>query len=157
WIGVLMFGLLLAFALTGYILPWDQTGYWATKVATGIAGSTPLLGEQIKQAVQGGNEYGNLTLTRFFAVHAFVLPAALVTLVVGHIALFRRHGQTPHWWLDDKELARRAQPFWPDQMFKDIVAMAAVFAALVAVDVHEHGARLDAPADPASNFDARPE
>src|SRR4030095_452851 len=70
WIvGVLMLGLILVFALTGYLLPWDQKGYWATKVATGIMGSTPVIGSWLQQVVQGGNEYGNLTLTRFFALH----------------------------------------------------------------------------------------
>ena len=156
-IGVLMLGLILAFALTGYLLPWDQTGYWATKVATGIAGTAPIAGEALQQLGQGGNEYGNLTLTRFFALHVFVLPGALIGLTVLHIALFRRHKQTPHWWLSDKELERRAQPFWPDQLFKDLVAMAVAFAALCVVNLVTGGAHLGAPADPASNFDARPE
>src|SRR4029079_11345735 len=52
-IGVVMLALLLAFALTGYLLPWDQTGFWATKVATGIAGSSPGIGDQLQQVVQG--------------------------------------------------------------------------------------------------------
>lgn len=158
WIvGVLMFAIILAFALTGYLLPWDQTGYWATKVATGIAGTSPVIGEQLQHAVQGGNEYGNLTLTRFFAIHVFLLPGALIALTVAHIALFRRHGQTPHWKLSDKQLEERTQPFWPDQMFRDMVAMAACFAVLVGLSFATGGASLDAPADPASNFDARPE
>lgn len=156
-IGVLMLGLILAFALTGYLLPWDQTGYWATKVATGIAGTTPLVGEQIQHAIQGGNEYGNLTLTRFFAIHVFILPGALILLTGVHIALFRRHGQTPHWKHNKTELEARTQPFWPDQMFRDMVAMAACFAVLIGLSYATGGASLDAPADPASNFDARPE
>jgi len=158
WIvGVLMLGLLLAFALTGYLLPWDQTGYWATKVATGIAGSSPLIGPQLQEAMQGGNEYGNLTLTRFFALHVLVLPGALIGLVALHLILFRKHGHTPHWWLKDEELLRRTRPFWPDQMFRDMVAMAAVFGLLVVVNLYTRGVHLDAPADPASSFDARPE
>jgi ubiquinol-cytochrome c reductase cytochrome b subunit len=158
WIvGVLMLGLLLAFALTGYLLPWDQTGYWATKVATGIAGSSPVIGEQLQAVAQGGNEYGNLTLTRFFGLHVLVLPAALIGLVVVHVMLFRKHGHTPHWWLKPDELARRTRPFWPDQMFRDMVAMAVVFAALVGVNLYTGGVQLDAPADPSSSFDARPE
>ena len=158
WIvGVLMLGLLLAFALTGYLLPWDQTGYWATKVATGIAGSSPVIGPQLQEVAQGGNEYGNLTLTRFFALHVLVLPGALIGLVVVHVALFRKHGHTPHWWLKPDELRRRSQPFWPDQMFRDMVAMAAVFAILVVVNIYTGGVQLDAPADPSSSFDARPE
>jgi ubiquinol-cytochrome c reductase cytochrome b subunit len=156
-IGVLLLGLIMAFALTGYLLPWDQTGYWATKVATGIAGSSPAIGDQLKQAVQGGNEYGNLTLTRFFALHVFVLPALTLGLVAIHLALFRKHGVTPSWSKSDEQLRRDVQPFWPDQLFRDFVAMALAFAAILAWTVHEHGARLDAPADPSSGFDARPE
>jgi ubiquinol-cytochrome c reductase cytochrome b subunit len=158
WIvGVLLFGLIMAFALTGYLLPWDQTGYWATKVATGIAGSSPMIGEQLKQGLQAGNEYGNLTLTRFFALHVFVLPAITIGLVVIHLALFRKHGVTPHWWKSKAQLARDVQPFWPDQLFKDFVGMTVAFVGLVAWTVHTGGAPLDPPADPSSGFDARPE
>ncbi len=158
WIvGVLMLGLILAFALTGYLLPWDQTGYWATKVATGIAGTSPVVGAELQQVVQGGNEYGNLTLTRFFAIHVFILPALLIGLVVVHVALFRRHGLTPKWGRSKAELDRDTQPFWPDQLFKDVVAMAVAFALLIAANLYTHGVKLDAPSDPASNFDARPE
>jgi ubiquinol-cytochrome c reductase cytochrome b subunit len=158
WItGVLLLGLILAFALTGYLLPWDQTGYWATKVATGIAGGTPLLGESLQQAAQGGNEYGNLTLTRFYALHVLVLPALTLGLVAVHLALFRRHGVTPSWRRSPEELRARVQPFWPDQLFRDVVAMAVAFAALLGFVVWQGGARLDGPADPSSNFDARPE
>ncbi|HLU67225.1 MAG TPA: cytochrome b N-terminal domain-containing protein [Kofleriaceae bacterium] len=156
-VGVLMLGLILAFALTGYLLPWDQTGYWATKVATGIAGTTPAIGEEVQALAQGGNEYGNLTLTRFYALHVLVLPATIGVLFVVHLVLFRRHGVTPHWWLERDALERRARRFWPDQMFRDMVAMAAAFAALVAVNIYTGGAPLDAPADPSTGFDARPE
>jgi ubiquinol-cytochrome c reductase cytochrome b subunit len=155
--GVLLLGLILAFALTGYLLPWDQTGYWATKVATGISGSSPLIGPKLQQALQGGNEYGNQTITRFYALHVFVLPVLTLGLVGVHLLLFRRHGVTPSWRKSKAELRASVQPFWPDQMWKDMVAMAVAFAGLFAWVWHEHGARLDAPADPSSNFDARPE
>jgi len=156
-IGCLMMALVLAFALTGYLLPWDQTGYWATKVATGIAGSTPLIGEPLQQAIQGGNEYGNLTLTRFYSIHVFILPGTLIALVLGHIYLFRRHGVTPRWGKSEDELERTKGWFWPDQLFRDMVAIALAFAALCFATWRTHGAGLDGPADPASNFDARPE
>lgn len=158
WIlGCAMLALILAFALTGYLLPWDQTGYWATKVATGIAGSSPGIGEPLQSAAQGGNEYGNLTLTRFFAIHVFVLPAAMIGLVALHVALFRKHGVTPKWDQSPEQLRERSQPFWPDQLFKDMVAVAVVFAGIAAWTVWTGGVSLDAPADPSSNFDARPE
>jgi ubiquinol-cytochrome c reductase cytochrome b subunit len=156
-LGVLMFGLILAFALTGYLLPWDQKGYWATKVATGIMGGTPVVGGDLQQAVQGGNEYGNLTLSRFFALHVFVLPGAMLGLVALHIALFRKHGVTPRWRRSAEDLARTTAPFWPDQMARDMVAMAIAFAGLVGATVTGGGVELGAPADPASGYDARPE
>jgi ubiquinol-cytochrome c reductase cytochrome b subunit len=156
-LGVLMLGLILAFALTGYLLPWDQKGYWATKVATGIMGQTPLVGGALQQAVQGGNEYGNLTLARFFALHVFVLPATLIGLVALHVALFRKHGVTPRWGRTPEDLAKTTAPFWPDQMARDMVAMVMALAALVMVTIHGRGVELGAPADPASGYDARPE
>jgi ubiquinol-cytochrome c reductase cytochrome b subunit len=156
WTGLAMGGLVLAFALTGYLLPWDQKGYWATQVATGIMGSVPG-GEPLQQIVQGGPEYGNLTITRFFALHVFVLPLALGGLLAAHIALFRRHGVTPPAKLDDAELKRKTQPFWPNQLFLDVLAMTVCAAALVGLTVQTHGAELFGPADPASNFVARPE
>ncbi len=156
WTGLAMGGLVLAFALTGYLLPWDQKGYWATQVATGIMGSVPG-GEPMQSLVQGGSEYGNLTLTRFYALHVFVLPLALAGLLGLHLYLFRRHGVTPPAKMNAEELARKTQPFWPNQLFLDVLAMFVTGAALVTLTFATHGAELFAPADPASNFVARPE
>lgn len=156
WTGLAMGGLVLAFALTGYLLPWDQKGYWATQVATGIMGSLPG-GDPLKQVIQGGPEYGSLTLTRFFALHVFVLPLVLGGLLAAHIALFRRHGVTPPANLNDAELKRKTQPFWPNQLFLDVAGMAICAALLIVMTFRTHGAELFAPADPASNFVARPE
>ncbi|MSP62502.1 MAG: c-type cytochrome [Myxococcales bacterium] len=158
WIlGVMMLGLIFAFALTGYLLPWDQKGYWATQVATSLLGATPLVGRGILKLVLGGESYGNLTLTRFYALHVFVLPAAMVLLTTLHIALFRKHGVTPSWRGSDEELAKRTVPFWPDQLLRDLAAMAALFGLMAWWVFRSHGADLEAPADPTSSYDARPE
>ena len=94
WFGVILLFITLAISLTGYLLPWDQKGFWATKVATNLAGIVPFIGDDLQKIIIGGSDYGHHTLTRFFALHAGVLPAALVALVVVHIYLFRRHGIT---------------------------------------------------------------
>jgi len=94
WFGVIMLFITLATSLTGYLLPWDQKGFWATKVATNLAGVVPLIGDDLQRVVIGGADYGHHTLTRFFALHAGVLPAALIALIGVHIYLFRRHGIT---------------------------------------------------------------
>ena len=94
WFGVILLFITLAISLTGYLLPWDQKGFWATKVATNLAGIVPFIGDDLQKIIIGGSDYGHHTLTRFFALHAGVLPGALVALVVVHIYLFRRHGIT---------------------------------------------------------------
>ncbi len=156
-VGLLLLGLSFGFALTGYLLPWDQKGYWATQVATSLLGATPLVGRPLQQLVLGGPTYGNLTLTRFYALHVFVLPALTALLIVAHVKLFRRHGVTPSWRLSDEELRKRTAPFWPDQLLRDLVAMAVVLGAMAWWTWKHHGAELEAPADPSSAYDARPE
>src|SRR2546430_942345 len=92
WFGVILLQLVLALSLTGYLLPWDQKGFWATKVATNLLAVVPLIGPQLQRLIVGGQEYGHHTLTRFFALHAGVLPGATIGLVAAHVYLFRRHG-----------------------------------------------------------------
>ncbi|PSM32278.1 cytochrome b N-terminal domain-containing protein [Haliangium sp. UPWRP_2] len=157
WTGLLLALLLMGFALTGYLLPWDQKGYWATQVATTLLGATPLIGPALQQLVQGGRSYGNLTLTHFYALHVFVLPLGLLALVGIHLALFRRHGVTPHPRRQPDELARSSEPFWPRQAVYDMTAGALMLAGLFIWVVRSHGAELSAPADPAAPYDARPE
>jgi ubiquinol-cytochrome c reductase cytochrome b subunit len=94
WLGVALMGVTLGLSLTGYLLPWDQKGFFATQVATNIAGGIPGIGESIQKILLGGPTYGNHTLSRFFTLHVWILPATLVALVVCHLALFRRHGVT---------------------------------------------------------------
>ena len=65
WFGLVLLFVVLAFSLTGYLLPWDQKGYWATRVATNILGTVPVVGGALQRVVQGGTQYGSLTLTRF--------------------------------------------------------------------------------------------
>lgn len=152
-LGLVLMGLTLAFALTGYLLPWDQKGYWATRVATNIAGSVPLVGANLQRLLVGGNDYGHLTLTRFYSLHVVLLPAALVAVLALHVALFRRHGVTPPVDADPK----RIDPFYPKQLGKDLVVGLVVLGVLFALTLREHGAPLDAPADPSSDYPARPE
>lgn len=155
WFGLLLLFLVLGLSLTGYLLPWDQKGYWATKVATSIASITPVIGPSLQQLLIGGADYGHLTLTRFFALHAGVLPAAMVVLIVGHVYLFRRHGVTA------PEGAAEERPdgnFWPDQLLKDGVASLVVMVTVLGLVLWTGGAHLGAPADPTEPYSAaRPE
>ena len=152
WLGIVLMKIVLGLSLTGYLLPWDQKGYYATQVTTNIMSATPGVGEQVQILAQGGKEYGHLTLTRFFAMHAGILPALLVGFLALHIYVFRRHGLTVH----DENHAPDTT-FWPDQVLKDAVACLAVLAVVLLLAIFK-GAELSAPADPAVKFDAaRPE
>ncbi len=153
WTGIVMMMLVMALSLTGYLLPWDQKGFWATKVATSIAAVTPVIGADLQKLIIGGTEYGHHTLSRFFALHAGVLPGMILGLIGLHVYLFRRHGLTAK-----KPLRKPDAPFWPDQVFCDAVACLAVLLAVVTCTIVTHGAELGAPADPAEQYEAaRPE
>jgi ubiquinol-cytochrome c reductase cytochrome b subunit len=152
WLGIVLLVLVLGFAITGYVLRWDQAGYWANQVEVGVAAGTPVVGATIKKLLIGGNEYGNLTLTRFYTLHVVLLPALATLVVIFHIVLARRHGTTPRW---DKSDAQQV-PRWPAQTLRDVIAMAIVFGALLIYTATTHGIELAAPADPGSAYDARP-
>jgi ubiquinol-cytochrome c reductase cytochrome b subunit len=155
-IGVLLLFCTLGLAFTGYLLPWDQKAYWATKVGLGIAGTIPGIGDGLRTLLQGGQQLGNLTLTRFFTIHGFILPGLLILLVVVHLYLFRRHGVTPPWWQSEAELVARQQPFWPRQAWKDGVLALAFLIALGLWSSHSP-APLESQADPSRPYEARPE
>ena len=162
WFGLALLHIVMGLSLTGYLLPWDEQGYWATKVATSIAAVTPVVGPALQKVLVGGAEYGHLTLTRFFALHAGVLPGALIALIAGHVFLFRRHGITTDAASDavgdEPARKRRDGMFWPDQALRDAVACLAVMAAVLFLVIRAGGAPLGAPADPSEPFPAaRPE
>jgi ubiquinol-cytochrome c reductase cytochrome b subunit len=156
-IGLGLFALTVLGALSGYLLPWDQKGYWAKLVEATITGSAPLVGGAAQQLIQGGTAFGNLTVTHAFAVHAIVLPAAYLTLVALHVYLYRKHGPTPKWSLGAAEIAARPEPAWPYQSVRDAAAGLLVLAVVAVAVAARHGAALESPADPTSSYLARPE
>lgn len=90
--GILLGIVVIGFGFTGYLLPWDQKSYWATIVGTRIAEVTPLVGNWILRIMRGGEELTAVTLTRFFGVHVWFLPAVLALLTLIHLYLVVRIG-----------------------------------------------------------------
>ena len=159
WMGMVLLGLVLGMSLTGYLLPWDQNGYWATKVRASYVAAIPHIGPALQRLIAGAGNLGHLTLTRFFALHAGVLPALAAVFVAVHIRLFQRHGVTPK-----PGVHGSAERFWPDQCLRAVTIWAGVLAAVVGVVLVRRavdpggGAPLGAPADPSVPYDAaRPE
>lgn len=90
--GVALLLIVIGFGFTGYLLPWDQKAYWATTVGTRIAGTPPLIGDWVLRIVRGGEELTAMTLARFFGVHIWILPTALLLLTLLHLYLVIRNG-----------------------------------------------------------------
>jgi quinol-cytochrome oxidoreductase complex cytochrome b subunit len=93
-IGVGLFLLTFFMGFTGYLLPWTQRSYWATTVGTQIAGTVPLIGPLILRVLRGGTDLSALTLQRFFSAHIWMLPVALGGLIVIHVYLVARQGES---------------------------------------------------------------
>ena len=93
WIsGVFLFCLVMGFGFTGYLLPWDQKAYWATKVGTSIMGTVPVVGDYTLRLMRGGSDLGALTLTRFYTLHVLFLPLVTVIFLLAHFVMIRKQG-----------------------------------------------------------------
>jgi len=91
-VGMVLLMMVLVFGFTGYLLPWDQKAYWATNVGVNIAAVAPVVGEFIANFLRGGPSLGALTLTRFYALHVFVLPIIVSVGLALHFAMIRKQG-----------------------------------------------------------------
>jgi ubiquinol-cytochrome c reductase cytochrome b subunit len=128
-VGVVLFLLVMGFAFTGYLLPWDQTAYWATQVGINMVGTVPLVGDFLVRVMRGGETLGALTLSRFFAVHVLFLPAIIVLGIALHLFILRRVGPAGPW--DERKATAVREPFYPRQVYMDAVVMLGVFLILV--------------------------
>lgn len=154
WLALTFVPLISAFSLTGYLLPWDQRGYWSTQVATSLAGATPLVGPAAQRVVQGGSELGQLTLTRAYAAHTVLLPLLFGALLLVYLRVWRRETS-----LGDGKGSAAVEPregYWPRFATRDAVAFL-IGVAVIAGLAWFVGGHLEAPADPEVEFDPRPE
>lgn len=125
-VGLVLLLITLAYGLTGYLLPWDNRAYWGTVVATQIGAKAPLMGSYIERLLGSENGIGVVTFARFFSIHVLILPPVTMLLIAVHVFLVRKHGVAP---AAGDNLPRKK--FFPGQVFKDTVAITAVFLVLV--------------------------
>jgi len=155
-IGVGLIAIVGGFAFTGYLLPWDQKAYWATVVGTNVAGTVPVVGGMLLRIVRGGTELGAFSLSRFFAIHTYILPWSLALLAGLHVFLLERAGAGGIWNAAD-QVPYRSEPLFPNQLFKDTVFVLLVFLSLASLAVLLP-ASLEPQADPTdSSYNPRPE
>jgi cytochrome b6 len=93
WVtGVALASVTVSFGVTGYSLPWDQVGYWACKIVTGVPEAIPIVGSLVVGLLRGGVSVGQGTLTRFYSAHTFVLPVVAAVLMLTHFVMIRKQG-----------------------------------------------------------------
>jgi ubiquinol-cytochrome c reductase cytochrome b subunit len=157
WVfGVFLLLIVLGFGFTGYLLPWDEKAYWATVVGVKISGTAPVLGDLVAKVLRGGTEIGAVTLSRFYALHTIWLPWLAFGLVGVHLFLVRFYGSsgTPK---NTPEDMKTGKPFFPDQVFEDVVGMLILFVILACAALFAP-VPLEDVADPTNaNYDPRPE
>ena len=106
-LGVLLLVLAMLEGFTGYLLPWDQTAYWATVVGINLNATAPFLGPFLADFLRGGQEIGTNTLSIFYSMHMLLIPGGLIALITLHLYLVIRLGVTSPPW--SKEAAGREQ------------------------------------------------
>jgi cytochrome b6 len=141
WIsGVLLLFLALGFGFTGYLLPWNELAFFATRVGTDIAGTVPYVGEPIVRFLRGGPDVTGATLTRFYGVHVAVLPAIATVLLGLHLVLVQYHGMSvpPSVEAQAKREGKPvpAMPFVPHFALRDLFGWTVALAMLAGLSAY---------------------
>jgi ubiquinol-cytochrome c reductase cytochrome b subunit len=155
--GCILMALMLGMAFTGYLLPWDEKAYFATAVGTNLVAEVPFIGPMLQKLIRGGDQMGTLTLSRFFVLHVFVLPAMLIGFIAAHVFFFRKAGAAGPIKEDPVHPKLPTVPFYPRQVLLDAV-FAIVLIGILAVIAKTIPMSLGPPANPAdTRFLPRPE
>lgn len=145
WVsGVLLLFLSIGFGFSGYLLPWNELAYFATKVGTDIPGAIPVVGDFIVRFLRGGDEVTGATLTRFYGFHVAVLPALTTVLLGLHLLLVQMHGMSVPPGFENGEVKK--MKFLPNFLLRDIIGWLlaiAVLASLAAIFPWELGHKAD--------------
>ena len=147
WVtGVLLLGLFMAFGFSGYLLPWNELAFFATRVGTAIVGVVPVVGDKLLLLARGGENVTGDTLARFYSLHVVVFPLVAFGLLGVHLFLVQKHGMS----IPDREAAAQggeqrvpSMPFVPHFLLRDMVGWylaLAILAALAALFPWELGA-----------------
>jgi quinol-cytochrome oxidoreductase complex cytochrome b subunit len=145
--GVGLMALALGFGFTGYLLPWNELAYFATKVGTEITGVVPLAGPFLGRLLRGGDQVTGATLTRFYGIHVAILPALTALLMGLHLFLVQKHGMSTPLTVERSGRPPQTVPFMPNFLLHDLVGWLSVLAILAVLAAY-WPAELGRKADP---------
>lgn len=147
WVtGMFLFGLALAFGFSGYLLPWNELAYFATKVGTDVAGQVPVVGHLLTRVLRGGEDVTGATLSRFYGIHVAILPALTTGILGLHLFLVQQQGMSVPPEIERSGRPVPAMPFVPNFLLRDLVgwlSALAVLGALAAYFPWELGVKAD--------------
>ncbi len=146
-VGMCMLVCTLLIGFTGYALVYEQLSYWGATVAANIADTVPIAGPWIKQFLLAGDTYNARTLSRFFVLHAAVMPALMILLIIIHIAIIRLQGVTEFHFEDEKSGEPDHFNFFPDHLMTEII-MGLILMVLLSVLATVLPATMGPVADP---------
>jgi cytochrome b6 len=133
---MLMLFLAFGFGFSGYLLPWNELAYFATKVGTDIAGVIPVIGKPIMIFLRGGEEVTGATLSRFFGFHVAVFPGIFTVLLATHLILVQRQGMSNPMHLEDAPgTPQKTMPFFPNFLLRDLLLWLIVLNVLAILAV----------------------
>jgi cytochrome b6 len=138
WVtGFILLLIAMAFGFSGYLLPWNELAYFATKVGTDIAGSLPLIGDFLLKLLRGGDDVTGATLTRFYAFHVAMLPAIFSIFLILHIIFIQRQGMSePEHFEEIPEEKKKWMPFFPNFLLRDLLLWLIVLGILLFLSVY---------------------
>jgi quinol-cytochrome oxidoreductase complex cytochrome b subunit len=145
--GMVLLSLALGFGFTGYLLPWNELAYFATKVGSEIMGAIPLVGSFLRRLLRGGDEVTGATLMRFYGIHVAVLPALTTLLLSLHLFLVQKHGMSVPPAVERLGGRKRAMPFFPNFFLRDLVGWLSALVILASLAAY-WPAELGQKADP---------
>lgn len=149
WVtGFVLLLLAMGFGFSGYLLPWNELAFFATKVGTDIVAVVPFIGEELKIILRGGEDVTGATLSRFFGIHVAILPAIFTSLLVIHLFFVQRQGMSePEEFEQQTEKEKKYIPFFPNFVLQDALLWIIVLIGLLSLTLFfpwELGLKADA-------------
>jgi cytochrome b6 len=134
--GVALLGLGLFFGFSGYLLPWNELSFFATRVGTGMAGAVPYVGDFLLKLLRGGESVTGATIGRFFGFHVAVLPGLTTVLLALHLFFIQRQGMSePTEWKGKSEESKKFMPFFPNFLLRELLIWLAMLNILAILAV----------------------